>query len=59
MVQTISNINSAINGVVWGLPMMVLILGVGVYLSARTGFVQFRHFGHIMKNTAGLLKKAK
>ena len=53
MVQTISNINSAINGVVWGLPMMVLILGVGVYLSVRTGFIQFRHFGHIMKNTAG------
>jgi AGCS family alanine or glycine:cation symporter len=53
MVQTITNINSAINGVVWGLPMMVLILGVGVYLSVRTGFIQFTHFGHIMKNTAG------
>ena len=53
MIQTISNINSAINGVVWGLPMMILILGVGVYLSARTGFIQFRHFGHIMKNTLG------
>ena len=24
MVQTISNINSAINGVVWGLPMMII-----------------------------------
>ena len=53
MVQTITNINSAINGVVWGLPMMILILGVGVYLSVRTRFIQFRHFGHIMKNTAG------
>ena len=53
MVQMITDINSAINGVVWGLPMMVLILGVGVYLSVRTGFIQFRHFGHIMKNTAG------
>ena len=53
MVQTITNINSAINGVVWGLPMMILILGVGVYLSVRCGFPQFTHFGHIMKNTAG------
>ena len=53
MVQMITDINSAINGVVWGLPMMVLILGVGVYLSVRTGFIQFRHFGHIMKNTLG------
>ena len=53
MVQTITNINSAINGVVWGLPMMILILGVGVYLSVRCGFPQFVHFGHIMKNTLG------
>ena len=53
MTQTITNINSAINGVVWGLPMMILILGVGIYLSVRCGFPQFAHFGHIMKNTAG------
>ncbi len=53
MVQMITDINSAINGVVWGLPMMILILGVGVYLSVRCGFPQFRHFVHIMKNTAG------
>ncbi len=53
MVQMITDINSAINGVVWGIPMMILILGVGIYLSVRTGFIQFRHFGHIMKNTLG------
>ena len=53
MVQTITNINSAINGVVWGIPMMILILGVGIYLSVRTGFIQFTHFGYIMKNTVG------
>ncbi len=53
MVDFITNINSTINGFVWGLPMMVLILGVGVYLSIRCGFPQFRHFLHIMKNTLG------
>ena len=53
MVDLITNINSTINGFVWGLPMMVLILGVGVYLSVRCGFPQFRHFLHIMKNTLG------
>lgn len=53
MVDFITNINSTINGFVWGLPMMVLILGVGVYLSVRCGFPQFRHFVHIMKNTLG------
>ncbi len=51
--EMIASINSAINGVVWGLPMMALILGTGVYLSIRCGFIQFTKFGHIMKNTAG------
>lgn len=61
MVDFVTNINSTINGFVWGLPMMVLILGVGVYLSIRCGFPQFRHFLHIMKNTLGkaLEKKEK
>jgi len=53
MVDFITNLNSTINGFVWGLPMMVLILGVGIYLSVRCGFPQFRHFLHIMKNTLG------
>ena len=53
VVETITKINSTINGFVWGIPMMVLILGVGVYLTVRCGFPQFRYFGHIMKNTIG------
>lgn len=53
MISIITEINATINGFVWGLPMMLLILGVGVYLSVRCGFPQFYHFLHIMKNTAG------
>ncbi len=53
MVEIITNVNSAVNNFVWGLPMMVLILGVGAYLSIRCAFPQFAHFGYIMKNTAG------
>ena len=53
MVDFITKLNGKINGFVWGLPMMVLILGVGVYLSIRCGFPQFRHFIHIIKNTLG------
>ena len=53
MIQLITEINGKINSFVWGLPMMALILGVGIYLSVRCGFPQFRHFIHIMKNTAG------
>ena len=53
MINTIASINGTINGIVWGIPMMVLILGVGIYLSIRCGFPQFSHFIHIMKNTLG------
>ncbi len=31
-----------VNRIVWGAPALVLILGVGLYLSIRTGFVQIR-----------------
>ena len=53
MVDLITKINGTINGFVWGLPMMVLILGVGIYLTVCCGFPQFLHFIHIMKNTLG------
>ena len=49
----IESINNAINGVVWGIPMMILILGTGIYVGIRNGFPQFTHFGHAMKNTLG------
>lgn len=34
----------AVNSVVWGIPALALILGIGLYLSIRTGFVQIRLF---------------
>lgn len=33
-----------INSAVWGVPLLLLILIVGIYLSIKTGFVQFRLF---------------
>ena len=53
LVEKISAINSAINGVVWGVPMLILIVGCGLYLTTRMGFFQFAHFGHAMRNTIG------
>lgn len=55
MLQTIKTINTAVNNFVWGVPAMVCILGVGLYLSIRTGFVQFRKLGYSMKSTLGKL----
>ena len=34
----------SINGFIWGFPVLIGIIGVGVFLSVRTGFVQFRLF---------------
>ena len=39
-----------INQFIWGIPALLLILGVGLYLSAITGFVQFRHFTEAIKD---------
>ena len=57
MWETIANVNGAINNVVWGIPMLVLLVGAGIFLSCRTGFVQFRKFGYAMKNTVGKIFK--
>ena len=53
MLHTIETINSAINGFVWGVPAMVCILGVGLYLTVRTKFIQFRKLGYSIKMTLG------
>ena len=53
MIDTIARINGTLNGIVWGLPATVLIFGVGLDLSIRTGFLQFTKFGTVWKNTIG------
>jgi len=51
--QTVSDVNGFINGLVWGIPAMICIIGVGLVLSIRTGFIQFRKFPTAIKNTVG------
>ncbi|MDD7363050.1 MAG: sodium:alanine symporter family protein [Peptoniphilus sp.] len=41
------------DAVLWGAPLMILLLGAGIILSIRTHFVQSKHFGYILKNTLG------
>ena len=53
MLETFEKINSAVNSFVWGVPAMVCIIGVGLLLSIRTGFIQFRKFGYTFKVTLG------
>ena len=53
MTETIANINSVLNGFIWGVPAMVCIIGVGIWLSVRTNFIQIREFAHAIKVTIG------
>lgn len=49
--ETIIKINDFVNGIVWGVPIMLLILGTGVYYTVRLGFIQFRHPVWLVKQT--------
>ena len=57
--ELLLKVNSFLNGVVWGWPCLILLVGTGVYYTFRTGFVQFRWFGYIMKNTIGKIFEKK
>jgi AGCS family alanine or glycine:cation symporter len=53
--MTIAEIVKVLNDIAWGPWMLVLLVGTGVYLSVKVGFIQFRKFGYAMKNTIGKL----
>lgn len=53
MVDALLAFNDWLNGVVWGPPFMVLLVGTGLYLTVRMGFFQFTHLGHAWKQTFG------
>lgn len=42
-----------ISNFIWGIPIMVILIGGGVFLTVRLGFFQFRYFPHIIKQTFG------
>lgn len=51
IISVIENANNVINGIVWGWPVIILILGTGVILSIRTGFLQVTHFRESLNTT--------
>ncbi len=53
MVEIITKVNGAINGFVWGIPMLVLLVGTGILMTVLTKFFQLSHIGHWFKNTIG------
>ena len=59
MLAVIENVNAAVNNFVWGIPAIICIIGVGLYLSIRTGFIQIRKFPLAMKKTIGKVFEKK
>ncbi|MFY9380443.1 MAG: alanine:cation symporter family protein, partial [Acutalibacteraceae bacterium] len=51
LTSQITIINSQINSVVWGTPMLMLIIFTGVYITVRLNFFQVKHYKHISKET--------
>lgn len=49
--ELLMKINDWINGVVWGVPVLLLILGTGIFYTVRLGFIQFRHPIVLFKET--------
>ncbi len=53
MYNAIESINTVVNDFIWGVPAMICIIGVGLILSFRTGFIQLRKFPYAIKSTLG------
>lgn len=49
----------SVNQFVWGVPALILILGVGLYLSIRTGFAQLTMFPRALRSFASRLRGRK
>ena len=44
--QSLQQLFTALNDLVWGVPMIVLILGTGLYLQIRLGFMPIFKIPH-------------
>lgn len=47
--ETINNVISAISSFVWGVPMLILLVGTGLFLTIRLRGMQFWALGHALK----------
>lgn len=53
MLHMIETINATVNNFIWGVPAMICIFGVGLFLSVRTNFLQIRKFPYAIRTTIG------
>ncbi len=57
MLDKIAQINGSINGVVWGVFGLALLIGTGIIVTLATKVFQVSHLGHWWKETIGSLFK--
>ncbi len=51
IMAAIETVNGYINDFVWGVPILVLLMGTGLFFTIRLGFMQFRHPVFLFKET--------
>ena len=49
LAMSINELIDKVDGMVWGWPLIILILCAGIWLSIRTGFIQVFHLGKALK----------
>lgn len=53
VVQTVTEVNNSVNSFVWGLPMLIMLVGTGILMTILTKAFQMTHFRYWMKETIG------
>ena len=53
MIGFIETVNNAVNSFVWGVPMLILLVGTGILMTCLTKVFQLSHFGYWMRHTIG------
>ena len=59
LLSNVENVNNAVNGFVWGLPMLILLVGTGILMTILTKVFQIAHFKHWVRSTIGGIFKDK
>lgn len=57
--EIITQVNNSINGFVWGMFGLVLLIGTGILMTSVTGFFQVSRIGHWFKHTLGSMFSKK
>ena len=51
--MTFGSVVNKVDEIIWGWPMIIILVGAGLYLTLRLGSVQFRHLGHAIRCITG------